>query len=83
MKPARKVVVCEEVKQRTSSGIVMVEEDKKPELGKIIAIGEGKLPVDMKIGDIIVFRRYTDNRINIAGRTYNLIEFRDILAVQE
>lgn len=83
MIPAKKVVICEQVEQVTHSGLHLAssEDSKKPETGKIIAIGEGKLPVECSVGDTIVYRRYTDNKVSVNGKEYNFISFKDILAV--
>jgi chaperonin GroES len=81
MKPSKKTVICEAVNVSTVGVLQMAQEEKKPEVGKVLSIGEGKLPVEIKIGDTIVYRRYTDNKISINGKEYNFISFKDILAV--
>jgi len=84
MKPAKRVVICEPIKLKTTSGLVVDVEDKgekPPEIGKVIEIGEGKKPVSFNVGDVIVYRRYADNKIVIQGKSYNFLEFKDILAV--
>ena len=78
---AEKTVVCKNPPdQRTKSGLSLAE-DKKPELGLVVAIGKGDMPVEMKAGDTIVFRRYSDNRIYIEGIEYNFIRFEDVVGV--
>ena len=82
MKPATKVVICEAEASTTETGLELAQgEEKKPELGKVVAIGIGKKPVVFEIGDTIVFRRYADNRILVRGKEYNFIRFEDIVAV--
>jgi len=84
MKASRKVVICEPTTLNTASGLVVDVNDKEakvPEIGKVVEIGEGKKPVEFSIGDIIVYRRYSDNQIRIKGKIYNFLDFKDILAV--
>jgi co-chaperonin GroES (HSP10) len=85
MKPANRVVICEAEASTTESGLQLAqggdEKDKKPEIGKVIAIGDGKKPVDFEIGDTIVFRKYSDNRIVVRGQEFNFIDFKDVMAV--
>lgn len=79
---AKKVVVCITAKETVSkSGLILNNAENKPETGEVVVIGDGKQPVSFKVGDMIVFRRYTDNRINIGGVEYNFIKFSDVLGV--
>lgn len=79
---SKKVVVCITAKATVSkSGLILNNAENKPETGEVIVIGEGKLPVSFKVGDVIVFRRYTDNRINVGGVEYNFVQFKDVLGV--
>lgn len=80
---ANRIVVCTPLTNTTRSGLVLAqgEEKRKPELGEVVLIGEGKKPVEFKIGDTVVYRRYTDNEVMVKGKTYNFIDFKDILCV--
>ena len=81
---AKEVIICKNlVGSTTKSGIVVMDDEKsKPELGVVMVIGSGELPsIDLKIGDTVVFRKYTDNRIFIDGEELNFIKFEDILGV--
>jgi len=78
--PSKKVVVIELTTVKSSTGIQYITE-KKQEIGKIVAIGEGKKPVEMKIGDIIAFRRYGEDKLSIDGREYLFVTFADCLGV--
>lgn len=81
--PSKKIIICTKPSNEISSGIIVSasENDKEPELGIVYAIGEGNLPLDVKIGDVIVFRRYTDNKILIETEEFNFISFKDIVGV--
>lgn len=82
--PSKKFIICTNPSEsKSKSGLIISdpEKGKKPELGVVYAIGEGKVPMDIKVGDRIVFRRYADNRISIDGQEYNFISFKDIVGV--
>lgn len=78
--PARKVVLIKPTSVSTSSrsGIEYTTE-KKQETGVIVAIGEGKLPVKFKIGDIVAYRRFGEDKLIVEGVEYLFITFADIL----
>jgi len=81
--PSKEIIICQsDEQQKTSSGLILADSKKdKPEMGVIVKIGLGKLPLKVKIGDRIVFRRYTDNKVLIDAMEYNFIQFKDILGV--
>lgn len=82
--PAKEIIICTEVDGQTNSGlqVALAEKDKdRPTLGKVYAIGEGELPVDIKVGDIVAFRNYTENRVVIDVEEYNFIRFEDVVGV--
>lgn len=88
VKAAKNVVVCINVtSHKTRSGLEMPNTENKPEMGQVVAIGEGDKPIDFQIGDSIVFRRYTDNRVFMHGFEFNFIrfstkeEFNDVLGI--
>ncbi|MCK4824237.1 hypothetical protein KA005_51270, partial [bacterium] len=60
--PSKKVVLIEMTEIKTGSGLEYVSE-KKQEIGNIIAIGEGKQPVLMEVGDTIVFRKFGEDKL--------------------
>ena len=60
--PSKKVVLIEVAEIKSESGLEYVSE-KKQEIGNIIAIGEGKRPVPMEVGDTIVFRKFGEDKL--------------------
>lgn len=78
--PSKNIIICLKVPpEKTKSGLILHEDEKaRSEVGIVYAIGAGKLPMSIKIGDKIVYRKYTDNKVSIAGDEYNFIEFKDI-----
>jgi chaperonin GroES len=76
----------------TKSGIVLPEtaDKEKPEQGEVIAVGSGKLlengqraPMSVKIGDKVMFKKYSPDEIKIDGEDFLLLSESDILAVLE
>jgi len=80
----------EEVKT-TESGIVIPETaENKPIKGKIIAVGSGKtnekgekISMSVKVGDIVLFKKYGPDEIEIEGKKYLVGDEEDILAIIE
>ena len=76
--PARKVVLIESIEIKAGK-IVEAVTEKNQEVGKVVAIGEGKLPVKMKVGDVIAYRRYGESKLFYEGKEYLFVTFQDIL----
>ena len=80
-----------EAENKTAGGIVLPDTAKeKPQRGKIIAVGEGKLSDDgirqkpqVKKGDIVLFTSYAGSEIKIDGKEYLIMAESDIMAVIE
>ncbi|MDD5430935.1 MAG: co-chaperone GroES [Candidatus Pacebacteria bacterium] len=79
-----------EVEKTTKSGIVLPDtaEKEKPIRGKIIAVGPGRtdergirIPMSVKEGDIVLFKKYGPDEIEIDGKKYLVGEEADILAI--
>ncbi len=76
----------------TKSGIVLPDtmDKEKPEQGEVIAIGPGKLldngnraEMTVKVGDKVVFKKYSPDDIKVDGQEYLVINENDILAIIE
>lgn len=76
----------------TKSGIVLPDtiDKEKPEQGEVIAIGPGKLSdsgqrlaMTVKVGDQVVFKKYSPDDIKIGDEEYLVINENDILAIIE
>lgn len=81
-----------EEEKTTKSGIVLPEtaEKERPTRGKVIAVGPGKrnengeiIPMSVKVGDIVLFKKYGPDEIEIEGKKYLVGEEDDILAIIE
>jgi chaperonin GroES len=78
-----------EEKETTKSGIIIPDTAKeKPQQGKVLAVGNGKilengtkLALDVKVGDKILFGKYTGNDIKIDGEEVLILREDEVLAV--
>jgi chaperonin GroES len=78
----RAFVSYSEEAEKTSGGLYIPEAAKeKPQKGKIEAIGSEVK--DIKVGDTILFDKYSGSKINIEGNDYLIIKEEDILGVFE
>jgi chaperonin GroES len=75
-----------EEKETAKGGIIIPDTAKeKPQEGEVIAVGAGKMekghrvPLDVKVGDRILFGKYTDNDIKIDDQEYLIVREDEIL----
>lgn len=86
----RVVVKPEPEELKTRSGIVLPDSAKeKPSEGTVVAIGLGrvldngqKLPVEVKIGDRVIYSKYGGSEVKINDEEYIILAERDILAIK-
>ena len=79
----------EEEMQKTAGGIIVPDTAKeKPQRGKVVAVGPGKLneagervAVDVKVGDEVLFGKWSGSEITIDGEEFLFMKDEDILAV--
>jgi len=91
LKPlAERVVVKKlEAEDKTSGGIVLPDTAKeKPQQGEVLAVGPGKLdekgsrqPMEVKVGDKVLFAKYSGTEVKIEGDEYLILSERDLLAI--
>ena len=87
----RVVVEREEAKDTTAGGIVLPDTAKdKPQKGKVVAVGDGRLTKDgkrrelqVKVGEHVLFTSYAGNEVTIDGEEYLIMTEDDVLAVVE
>ncbi|MBU4425211.1 MAG: co-chaperone GroES [Desulfobulbaceae bacterium] len=87
----RILVLGVEKEKKTKGGILIPDTAKeKPQEGKVIAVGPGKvnekgkrIPLDVKKGDRVLFGKYSGNEIKIDGVEHLIMREDDILAIQE
>lgn len=94
IKPLADHVVIEPLKeeQKTKTGILLPEtaEQERSEQGTVVAVGPGKkgkdgrvIPLDVKVGDLVLFTKYGPNEVKVEGKEYLIAEAKDILAILE
>ena len=70
--------------QKTAGGIIIPDTAKeKPQKGIVVAIGNGKKdePLTVKVGDQVLYGKYSGTEINIEGKDYLIMRESDIVAV--
>jgi chaperonin GroES len=79
-----------EAEAKTASGIILPDSAKeKPQMGEVVEIGHGKMedgklvPVSVKKGQKVMFKKWGANEVKINGEELLLVEQKDILAVIE
>ncbi len=94
IKPLSNHILIEPSKEeeKTKSGIILPDtaEKEKPEQGKVIAAGPGRIdengkriPLEVKEGDVVLFKKYGPDEIKIDGKEYLIASEEDILAILE
>lgn len=85
----RLIVKRLEEEQKTKGGIIIPDTAKeKPQEGEVVAIGSGRIdesgktiPVDVKVGDHVLFGKYSGTEIKIADEEYLILQESDVQAV--
>lgn len=77
---------------KTKSGIYLPEtvNKERPEQGRVVAVGPGKLsdegkriPMNVKKGDVVLFTKYGPSEIKVDGKEYLIAKEEDILGIVE
>ena len=85
----RIVVKANEAEEKTASGLVIPDTAKeKPQQGTVLAVGPGRrseqsgeiIPLDVKVGDTVVYSKYGGTEITIDGEDLLILAGRDVLA---
>ena len=87
----RVLIIREEEEQKSSGGIIIPDTAKeKPQRGKVIAAGPGKMgedgkrvPLEVKAGDRILFGKYAGTDIKLDGVEHVFMKEDDILSIVE
>ena len=75
---------------RTASGIYLPDSaGEKPQKGKIVAVGSAEITEKgikrispVKVGDIVVYKKWGGSEVKIEGKEYLFVKFEDVLAVE-
>ena len=88
----RIVVQPSDAEQTTASGLVIPDTAKeKPQEGEVLAVGPGRfvdegekrIPLDVKVGDTVIYSKYGGTEVKHGGEEYLVLSARDVLAVIE
>jgi len=88
----RIVVKANEAEEVRASGLVIPDTAKeKPQQGTVLAVGAGRrsdhtgdlIPLDVKVGDTVVYSKYGGTEITIDGQELLILTSRDVLAIVE
>jgi len=87
----RVIVKREEEERKTPGGIVIPDTAaEKPIRGKVVAVGKGKIlengnvrALDIKVGDHILFGKYSGTEVKVDGEEYLVMREEDVMAVIE
>jgi chaperonin GroES len=77
--------------QKTAGGIIIPDTAKeKPQEGRVVAVGNGKVgddgklrPLDVKKGDRVLFSKYAGSEVKLDGEEHTIIREEDVLGVIE
>jgi len=83
----RIVVEALEAEAKTAGGIIIPDNAKeKPQQGKVVAVGAGKvedgkkIEMELKVGDVILYGKYSGTEITVEGKEYLIMRENDVLA---
>jgi chaperonin GroES len=79
------LVKVKKQEKKTKSGLVLPDtaDDEKPQIGEVVAVGDDGEKVKVKVGQNIIFAKYTGTEIKLDNEEYLILKSEDILAVVE
>ncbi|MEO0081956.1 MAG: co-chaperone GroES [candidate division WOR-3 bacterium] len=92
VKPLQDRILVERVEEEVKKGGIIIPDTakEKPQKGKVIAVGPGRIddngkriPMDVQKGDYILFGKYSGNEIRIDDKEYLIMREEDVLAIVE
>ena len=94
LKPLNDHLVVKPIQEdiTTKSGIVLPDtvDKEKPERGEVVAVGPGRvldngnrLPLSIKVGQKILFKKYSPDEIKVEGKDYLVLSENDVIGVIE
>jgi len=91
LKPLGDRVILKPLKEeeKVKGGIIIPDTAKdKPQRGKVVAVGPGRLdeegkriPIDVKVGDSVIYSKYAGSEVKIEDEEYLILHDSDILAI--
>jgi chaperonin GroES len=93
VRPLRDRVVLkrlDEQEQKVGGIIIPDTAKEKPQQGKVVAVGNGRvsdegkvIPLDVRVGDTVMFGKYSGTEIKLEGTEYLIVREEEILAIVE
>lgn len=80
----RVLVLPAPAEEKTTGGIIIPDTAKeKPQRGKVVAVGNGKKdePMTVKVGDTVLYGKYSGTELSIEGKDYLMMREADIFAI--
>ena len=89
LKPLTDHLLVKPLKEEAKTGIIVPEAEKeKPERGEVVAVGPGRildngnrLPMSIKVGDKILFRKYAPDEFKIDGEALLILSESDVIGI--
>lgn len=90
LEPLGDKIIVIAVEEISKSGFVIPEtmDKEKPQKGEIIAAGPGRIddngkrvPMNVKVGDVVLFRKYAPDEFKIDGKEYLILSESDVIAL--
>ncbi len=87
----RVLIEISDGEEKTSGGIIIPDTAKeKPQEGKVVAVGpgarteDGKItPMDVKVGDIVLFGKWSGTEVKIDSKEYSIMKESDIMGISK
>ena len=78
-----------ESEEKTAGGIIIPDTaQEKPQEGKVVAVGKGSktedgklIPMDVKVGDKVLFGKWSGTEVKIDGKEYSIMKESDIMGI--
>jgi len=93
LRPLRDKVVVKpsEEEEKTAGGILLPDSaKKKPQEGKVVSVGSGRLlddgtvrPLTVKVGDTVIYSKYGGTEVTLEGQDYVILDEDQIFAIKE
>jgi chaperonin GroES len=80
----RVLIEAAPAEEKTAFGIIIPDTAKeKPQKGTVVAVGPGKKdePVTVKVGDAVLYGKYSGTELNVDGKEYLIMRESDIYAI--
>ena len=87
VKPLPGYILVEPIKEetKTKSGVILNEDNEKPQHGKVLAVGAKELeqPAEwlIKNGQVVLYKKWGGSEVTIEDKEYQFLKYEDVLAI--